>query len=143
MGCYLFDNVPDRAFGDVDNLVVAPSGVWVIDAKSHRGEISADPDNGHLLRNGQPFEKDFYRQIERQVEHIRGALSGRRGTRTVRWVICFSRARLVPGPDGTWPVGACGPEDLVGIVAAYPFLHGPEELAGIARDVERAYSVRP
>ena len=141
MGCYLFNNVPNRAFGDIDNLVVAPSGVWVIDAKSHRGEVSADPD-GHLLRDGEPFE-DFYRQIERQVDHVRRAPSGWRAPRRVWWMICFSRVRLVTGPDGTRPVGACGPEDLVGIVAARPVLYGPEEVARIARDVERAYGVRP
>ena len=117
-GCYLFGNIPDRAFGDVDNLVVAPSGVWVFDAKSHGWEVSADPHGGHLLRNGEPFEKDFYGQIKRQADHVTGALSGWRERRTVRWMICFSRARLVPGPDGKWPLGVCAPEYLVGVITA-------------------------
>ena len=60
----------------MDNLVVAPSGVWVVDAKSHGGEVSADPHGGHLLRNGEPFEKDFYGQIKRQTDHVTEALSG-------------------------------------------------------------------
>ena len=101
-GCYLFRNIPDRAFGDVDDLVVAPpDGVWVVDAKSHAGAVSADPHGGHLLRDGGPFEEDFYGQIRRQVGHVAEVLSGWRGQRTVRWMICFSRARIVPGPDGT------------------------------------------
>ena len=142
-GCHLFSGIYDRSFGDVDNLVVAPTGVWVIEAKSHRGEVSRDPHTGGLLRNGEPFEKDFHRQVERQVEHVRKALSGCGGPRTVRWLICFSRARLAADSDGMWPLGACGPEDLVEVVSAAPLVYRSEEVARIARDVERAYGVRP
>ena len=52
----------------------------------------------------------------------------------MRWMICFSRARLVPGPDGKWPLGVCAPEYLVGVITASPPLYHSEEVARIAHE---------
>ncbi len=46
--------------GDIDFVVIGPTGVWVIEVKSHKGRIRVE--NGRLLRDNRPFDKDFLRQ---------------------------------------------------------------------------------
>jgi hypothetical protein len=43
-------------FGNLDHVVIGPTGVYVLDAKNNRGIISADGKGG-LLQNGKPNEK--------------------------------------------------------------------------------------
>ncbi len=41
--------------GNIDQVIVGPTGVWTIEVKSHAGKITF---NGHdLLRNGMPLHK--------------------------------------------------------------------------------------
>ncbi len=47
--------------GDMDFIVVGPTGVWVIEVKSHRGRIRIE--NNKLLRDNKPFDKNFLRQV--------------------------------------------------------------------------------
>lgn len=47
--------------GDIDFIVVGPTGVWVIEVKSHKGRIRVE--NNRLLRDDRPFDKDFLRQV--------------------------------------------------------------------------------
>ncbi len=49
-------------FGNLDHIVVGPTGVFVLDTKNWRGAVSADG-KGELLLNGQPTEKPFIRQF--------------------------------------------------------------------------------
>ncbi len=64
-GYLLFSNVEHRAFGDIDHVLVGPGGVFVVETKGHRGVITADETSGELLRDGEPFERDFRVQAER------------------------------------------------------------------------------
>lgn len=47
--------------GDMDFIVVGPTGVWVIEVKSHKGRIRIE--NNRLFRDNKPFDKDFIRQV--------------------------------------------------------------------------------
>lgn len=47
--------------GDIDFVVVGPTGVWVVEVKSHKGRIRVE--NNRLLRDNRPFDKDFLRQV--------------------------------------------------------------------------------
>lgn len=47
--------------GDMDFVVVGPTGVWVIEVKSHKGRIRIE--NNQLLRDNKPFDKNFLRQV--------------------------------------------------------------------------------
>lgn len=47
--------------GDMDFIVVGPTGVWVIEVKSHKGRIRIE--GGKLLRDNKIFDKDFIRQV--------------------------------------------------------------------------------
>lgn len=57
--CVLHD--VDFGRGNVDHIVVGPSGIYTIETKSHRGNVTFV--DGRLLLNGRPpKEKDFLKQ---------------------------------------------------------------------------------
>lgn len=47
--------------GDIDFVVVGPTGVWVIEVKSHKGRMNIE--GGRIMRNGKSFDKNFIRQV--------------------------------------------------------------------------------
>jgi hypothetical protein len=47
---------PKRHSGDIDHIVVGPTGVYAIDTKNWKGVIEADS-KGELLHNGSPTDK--------------------------------------------------------------------------------------
>jgi hypothetical protein len=46
--------------GNIDHVVVGPTGIFVIETKSHGGKVTEQ--NGQLRLNGRPLEKDFLAQ---------------------------------------------------------------------------------
>ena len=46
--------------GNIDKIVLGPTGAWTLEVKSHRGNITFEGDE--LLNGGKPFEKDFLGQ---------------------------------------------------------------------------------
>lgn len=52
-------NIQNR--GDIDKVVIGPTGIWVIEVKSHAGYISHI--SNELTRDGEFFEKDFIKQV--------------------------------------------------------------------------------
>jgi hypothetical protein len=138
-GYYLFRGVEDRSFGDVDHLLVGPAGHFVVEVKSHRGTVTRDPTTGELLRDGLPFERDFYEQVARQTEHLASPL-GR--AYPIYWTICFTRASLVLDARGDAPHGTCTPVFLREIVLGRPAVLSAAEVDEAARRVASAYGVR-
>ena len=49
-------------YGNLDHVVVGPTGVFALDTKSWRGVVSADG-HGELLLNGKPTDKPFCQQF--------------------------------------------------------------------------------
>lgn len=49
--------------GNIDHVVIGPNGVFQIETKAHGGKVHVE--NGTLLVNGKPPEKDFIRQAQR------------------------------------------------------------------------------
>lgn len=93
--------VRDRRVGDVDMVLVSPSGkVFTIDVKSHRGQVTA---RGDTLYRGtgkqrKRFEKNFINQAKRQAIAIRD----QRQCAFVTPLIVFSNANVaVDDPIGT------------------------------------------
>lgn len=56
--------------GNIDHVVVGPTGVFVIDAKNWRGVVSADG-RGELLLNGKPTDKPAVDALTNSVMRIR------------------------------------------------------------------------
>jgi len=56
--------------GDLDHVVVGPTGVFVLDTKAWRGVVTADG-RGELLLNGEPTDKPFIRQFVGRMMGVR------------------------------------------------------------------------
>ncbi len=52
--------------GNLDHVVIGPTGVFAIDAKSWKGVVSADA-KGELLRNNQPTDKPLVKRFVGRV----------------------------------------------------------------------------
>lgn len=46
--------------GNIDHVVIGPAGLFVVETKSHRGQVTFDGEK--LLLGGRPFEKNFLAQ---------------------------------------------------------------------------------
>lgn len=61
------------SFGNIDHLVIGPTGVFAIDVKNWRGTVSANG-QGELLFNGQPTSKPQVRAFTRRVMELKDRL---------------------------------------------------------------------
>jgi hypothetical protein len=57
-------------FGNLDHVVVGPTGVFILDTKNWRGIVTPDG-NGELLLNGKALDKPYVGQFVSRVMHIR------------------------------------------------------------------------
>lgn len=57
-------NIETENQGNFDYVILGPTGIWMVEVKSHKGYITFNGDT--LLRHGQPFEKDFLKQTYRE-----------------------------------------------------------------------------
>ena len=57
-------------FGDIDHIVIGPTGVYAIDTKNWRGVVTADG-KGELLLNGKPTDKPAIRNLIRAIMTIK------------------------------------------------------------------------
>ncbi len=140
-GYFLFSNVEHRAFGDIDHVLVGPGGVFVVETKGHRGVVTADETSGELLRDGEPFERNFRAQAERQANHLASALFN--SGRPVRYFICFARGDVRPNSRGELPAGVCSLRDLRPSIEAIAPVLSPEGARKIVRRMERVYGAHP
>ena len=79
---HVFHGVTFDDFGDIDHIVVGPSGVFCISTKSSRGTYSLAPD-GALLLNGSPC--DHIEKAQRQTMRLHDRLTGFFGS-NVPWI---------------------------------------------------------
>jgi hypothetical protein len=80
----LLEALPDNYFaindfvtkkGTIDYILVGPKGILTIETKSHKGVVT---NNGEkLLRDGDPFEKDFIEQAWAQSYCVQDLLVGK------------------------------------------------------------------
>ena len=140
-GYFLFSNVEHRAFGDVDHVLVGPGGVFVVETKGHRGAITADEISGELLRDGEPFEKDFRAQAERQASHLAGSIFN--SGRSVRYFVCFARGEVRPNRRGEIPAGVCSLRNLRASILASDHVLSPELARKIVRRIGRVNGSYP
>ncbi|HHY66467.1 MAG TPA: NERD domain-containing protein [Alicyclobacillus sp.] len=62
--------------GNIDHVVLGPTGIFIVETKSHSGTITASAE-GKLLRNGKPLEKDVVKQVWQQVSWLKKTLKSR------------------------------------------------------------------
>lgn len=80
---YILEGFPDdyriihdlsTPFGNIDHVVIGPTGAYVIDAKNWKGVIGADG-NGELLLNGKPTQKTEIKNLTRRIMSIKEKLN--------------------------------------------------------------------
>lgn len=94
----LHDRLMPGGYGNIDHLVVAPAGVFVVDAKGYRGKVEVETQllgPPRLLIAGRDRTK-LLDGLDRQVEAVREALiaAARPGVPSVQGVLCFTTANL-------------------------------------------------
>jgi hypothetical protein len=141
LGYFLFSNVEHPAFGDIDHVLVGPGAVFVVETKGHRGVVTANEISGELMRDGEPFERDFRAQAERQANHLAKALF--KSERSVRYFICFARGQVRPNRRGELPARVCSLRDLRPSIEAFASILTPQTARKIVRRIERVYGSFP
>lgn len=72
---FVLDGFPDdfrvihdltTPFGNIDHVVIGPSGAYLIDTKNWKGVVSADG-KGELLLNGKPTDKQQVKHLTRTI----------------------------------------------------------------------------
>jgi hypothetical protein len=80
---FALDNFPDEfrvihdlttPYGNVDHVVIGPTGAYIIDSKNWRGVVAADG-NGELLLNGKPTQKTEVKNLSRRIMSIKEKLN--------------------------------------------------------------------
>jgi len=87
---HLFNGVGFYA-GDVDHIVVGPTGVFVVETKNHSGTISLK--DGCLCRNGELLDRDFVHQATAEAMYVKGRLNPQVQCH-VRPLVVFTRAKV-------------------------------------------------
>jgi hypothetical protein len=80
---FALDNFPDEfrvihdlttPYGNVDHVVIGPTGAYIIDSKNWKGVVAADG-NGELLLNGKPTQKTKVKNLSRRIMSIKEKLN--------------------------------------------------------------------
>jgi len=82
--------------GNIDHLVIAPTGVYVVDAKDHKGRVSISTPlfgKAKLMIDGRDRTK-LIDGLDRQVAAVRDALVSPAHPPPVHGVLCFTKADL-------------------------------------------------
>jgi hypothetical protein len=76
---HILEDLPDgyriihdlqTSFGNIDHVVIGPSGTFVIDTKNWRGLVTSNG-NGELLLNGKPTEKTEVKNLVKSIMKIK------------------------------------------------------------------------
>ncbi|HEX7948894.1 MAG TPA: nuclease-related domain-containing protein [Candidatus Limnocylindrales bacterium] len=115
--------------GNIDHIVIAPAGVFVVDAKNHRGMVDIKnrgwffrPD-WRLTVGGRDCSK-LADNMAWQVEAVTAALQGADPMPPIRPVLCFLEADwpLFGAPDEFHGVRLEGPRSINRLLASMPNL---------------------
>lgn len=76
---YVLDAFPDEyrvvhdlatSFGNIDHVVIGPSGVYIVDTKNWKGVVASDG-SGELLLNGKPTQKPEVKNLSRAIMNVK------------------------------------------------------------------------
>ena len=140
----LNDRKVPKTKGNIDHLVIAASGIWVIDAKNYKGVVERRDVGGWFktdqrLYVGRRDQTKLARGLGWQIEAVRTALAG--ADNPITGVLCFTDAewRLFAKPfqlEGVWVTWA---KKLVEMIAE----PGPLTSVDVSHIAERLSSALP
>ena len=98
--------------GDIDHVVVGPTGVYAVDTKNWRGIVTADGE-GELLLNGRPTKKPAIGNLTRSIIATKKKIKVRSALDPyVRGVLAFPSARVEAKWGTTGPIHCITDEQL-------------------------------
>jgi len=120
----IFRNV-FMGYGDLDHVVIGPTGIFVIETKSNRGNIEIE--RGRLIvREGDATRKDYERQASGASWQLKVALSECLDTKVyVEPILAFPSASKVPAGlelrrvNEVVPVRVVHGKDLIDVIAGH------------------------
>jgi hypothetical protein len=134
---FLHDRRVPGSRANIDHIAIAPSGVWVIDAKNHNGKIRVDTTrkHGERLFIGRRNQTKLVDGLDRQVGLVRAAVGALDPDVPVRGAFCFTDADMpllrrlsVAGYPLRWRKGMAKLLDEDGPVL-------PEQIAFLTREL--------
>jgi len=85
----VLSNIVPGRIGNIDQIIIGPTGIWVIEVKSHTGRITFD--GKELRRDSELLEKDFLKQVWAETYAVHDILKRELNNNFfVQSVICFS-----------------------------------------------------
>ncbi|CAA9352066.1 MAG: hypothetical protein AVDCRST_MAG93-7168 [uncultured Chloroflexia bacterium] len=140
-GFYVFHDW-DSGRGNVDHFAIGPQGVFAVEAKALRGEVTCE--GGRLLVGGRPVPgKDVAKQAMGEAMDVKRLVRESSGLDPfVHAILCFSRAEVsCYAPVGNVEVTNLG--SLNRALVERPERYSPKEVKAISRLLEKRLGVSP
>ena len=108
--------------GNIDHVVVGPTGVFVLDTKAWRGVVASDG-KGELLLNGQPTDKPYVRQFVGRMMGVRETVLKLAPGIEARFnaVFVFTAARVEAKWGTSGPLNCITDDQLYGYIVEKDF----------------------
>lgn len=143
---YVWNDLKEDYVGNIDHLVVGPSGMTIVETKSHRGVIRVERE-GPPTVDGRPMERDVLEQIQKQRRAVVRRMGlGNTDPEEVKgfsWLICFARGELGPDLAPNVRRRLATTRDLRGKIRSQPREATPEQVRKMAHAVEGMYGREP
>ncbi len=142
-GYYTLSDFTNGKKGNIDLVVVGPTGIWTLEVKNYRGgEITFV--NGLLCKNGIPFEKDFLKQAYAESKHLSDFIHQSLGLMfPVNPVLVFAN-KFTKIRFGKRPVnGVCviGTSWLLNLIQERQIILNPEQCLKVKDEVKKYTSI--
>ena len=134
---------------NIDHLVVAPSGIWVVDAKKYKGVVEKRNCGNvfsprHELYVGGRNQMKLVAGLNRQVDVVKEALNTFEYPVTVSSALCFVETewKMFSNPFQVQDTWICSPKKLARLMDAESGL-SPEAILEVASFLARALPEKP
>jgi Nuclease-related domain len=118
---FIVVNDVSKRFGNIDHIVIGPTGVYVIDAKNWTGSVKADG-QGELLLNGKPLPKPSIKGLLGSVMDFQSKLKALTETDYfVRGLMVFPVAYVEANYGSTRQIHCLRNERLIGYLEEQTF----------------------
>ena len=118
----------------VDHVVVGPTGVFAVETKNWRGEVTLE--EGHVLVDGRLADRSPLQQTVREADAVATELAKAGWTGSVMPVLCFASDTFAQGPTAAGSACLVNAKDLSGWLLARPETLAANELERLVKLVD-------
>lgn len=155
---YLFNKLREPAVGDIDHLLIGPSGLVIVETKADKGVVRVV--EGAALVDNKPFHRDPIQQASRQWEVLLQRVPAlckplpswsrfHTGSETagLSWLACFPNASCILRADDPYDAALTSrlstAFSLPAKVLSLDEVLRREEIDGLVEGITRVYGVEP